>query len=146
MMSKRIFRMCAGFPAALLLGPEAMAEDVIVTVTGVTAVEGEVACRLYNGPRNFPFGKGTAGQVRMARGAEGTACSFSNVAPGTFAVVAALLPKGQDDVSRDFLGRPRQPWGVSNNVRFATRPPRFDEAAFSVERGKATRLRITLAR
>jgi uncharacterized protein (DUF2141 family) len=145
-MSHRFLRIfSAPIIAALAVHP-VLAEDVVVTVAGARDISDEVACRLYSGPRNFPFGKGTAGEVRTARSADGTACIFSNLAPGSYALVAALLPKGQDDVTRDFLGRPRQPWGVSNNIRHALRAPRYDEAVFTVERGKTTRLRITLAK
>lgn len=120
--------------------------DVTVILSGAQGVTDEAACRLYNGARNFPFGKGTAGEVRTRRAADGTACVFRGLAPGRYALVAALLPEGQADISRDFLGRPRQPWGVSNNIRHALRPPNFDEAAFAVEAGKNLRLRITVAK
>lgn len=145
-MSHRLFRICAVPCAATLAASPALAEDVIVAVSGAREVPGEVACRLYNGPRNFPFGRGSAGEVRSERRADGTACIFRDLAPGTYALVAAILPRGQDDVTRDVLGRPRQPWGVSNNIRHALRAPRFDEAVFTVERGKATRLKIALAK
>lgn len=142
-----LFRVCAAGCIAAAAAPPVLAEDVVATVTGARDAPGEVACRLYSGPRNFPFGKGTAGEVRGPRTTDGTAgCIFRNLAPGTYALVVAILPKGQDDVARDFLGRPRQPWGVSNNIRHALRAPRYDEAAFTVVRGKDTRLGIALAK
>jgi uncharacterized protein (DUF2141 family) len=119
--------------------------DVTVILLGAQHVRGDVACRLYNGARNFPFGKGTAGEVRTRRAADGTACVFRDLAPGRYALVVALLPEGQADITRDLLGRPRQPWGVSNNIRHALRPPRFAEAAFTTEAGKSLRLKIALA-
>lgn len=139
-------RICAVSCSAALAASPVLAEDVIVTVSGARDAPGEVACRLYDSPRNFPFGKGTAGEVRSGRSADGTACIFRNLAPGSYALVAAILPRGQDDVTRDWLGRPRQPWGVSNNIRHAMRAPRFDEATFTLERGKAARLTIALAK
>jgi uncharacterized protein (DUF2141 family) len=145
-MSHRFLSLCAVPCVAALAAFPALAEDVIVVVAGAADVPGEVACRLHDSPRNFPFGKGAAGEVRSRRGADGTACVFRDLAPGQYALVAAILPKGQDDVTRDFLGRPRQPWGVSNNIRHALRAPRHDEAIFTVERGKTTRLAITLAK
>lgn len=122
----------------------AMAEDVIVVVDGSQDVQGDIACRLYSGPRNFPFGAGTAGEVRASRSSDGTACIFRGVSAGNYALVVAILPRGQNDITRDFLGRPRQPWGVSNNVRHAMRPPRYDEAVFTVTRGSPRRVRVTL--
>jgi uncharacterized protein (DUF2141 family) len=124
----------------------ASAEEIVVTVTGSEQVSGEIACRLYSGPRNFPYKAGTAGEARVVRRADGAACTFTNIPPGNYALVVALLPKGQEDITRDLLGRPKQPWGVSNNVRFSTRAPRYDEAAFVVASGKVTRVAIRLAR
>ena len=120
--------------------------DVTVILSGAQGMKGEAACRLYNGARNFPFGKGTAGEVRARRAADGTACIFRGLEPGNYALVVALLPEGQADITRDLVGRPRQPWGVSNNIRHALRAPRFDEAAFTLEGGKSLRLRIALAK
>jgi uncharacterized protein (DUF2141 family) len=145
-MLRLLLRICAVPCALALTAYPVLADDVIVTVSGAQDIAGEVACRLYNSPRNFPFGKGSAGEVRSERSADGTACVFSNLVPGSYALVVAILPKGQDDVTRDLLGRPRQPWGVSNNIRHALRAPRFDEAIFTVERGKTTRLKIALAK
>ena len=145
-MLRPLLMVCAVPCTAALAASPAQADDVIVKVSGAQNIPGEVACRLYNSPRNFPFGKGSAGEVRSERSADGTACVFRNLAPGSYALVVAILPKGQDDVTRDLLGRPRQPWGVSNNIRHALRAPRFDEAIFTVERGKTTRLKIALAK
>jgi uncharacterized protein (DUF2141 family) len=119
--------------------------DITVILSGAQVMKGEAACRLYNSGRNFPFGKGTAGEVRTRRAADGTACIFRGLEPGNYALVVALLPEGQADITRDLLGRPRQPWGVSNNIRHALRAPRFDEAAFTLETGKNLRLGIALA-
>ncbi len=145
-MSHLFLRICAVPCAAVLAASPVLADDVIVMVSGAQNISGEVACRLYDSPRNFPFGKGSAGEVRSVQSADGTACIFRDLAPGNYALVAAILPKGQDDVTRDLLGRPRQPWGVSNNIRHALRAPRFDEATFALERGKTMRLKIALAK
>lgn len=142
----RLYVNAAAALSASLLAAPAASEDVTVIVSGAKGVKGDVACRLYNGPRNFPFGKGTAGEVRTRRTADGTACVLHGLAPGSYALVVALLPEDQADITRDFLGRPRQPWGVSNNIRHALRPPRFDEAAFTLEAGKNLRLMIAIAK
>lgn len=124
----------------------AKAEEIIVTVTGAESTNGNIGCRLFAGPRNFPNGRATAGEQSVPRGRGGEACRFKNLAPGTYALVVAALPDGQEEVTRDILGRPKQPWGVSNNVRPAMRAPRFQEAAFQVSTGRVTRLTIKLSR
>lgn len=142
----RSFLKAAAALSTALLATQAASEDVIVMVAGVEGQKGDVACRLYNSPRNFPFGRGTAGEDRTKRAAGTAACVFRGLAPGNYALVVALLPEGQADITRDFLGRPRQPWGVSNNIRQVMRPPRFHEAAFTLEGGKSLSLTIALAK
>lgn len=132
--------------ALMAISAPAFAQEVVVVVSGAETTAGNVACRLFAGPRNFPNGAATAGQQIVSRQRNGEACRFRNLSPGTYALVVALLPAGQEEVSRDVLGRPRQPWGVSNNVRPALRAPRFQEAAFEVTAGRVTRLTVNLAR
>ncbi len=144
MLSGTFIRFAAGL--FLLSAYPTMAQEVVVSVTGAENAPGNIACRLFAGPRNFPNGAATAGQQSVPRQRNGESCRFRNLTPGTYALVVAVLPAGQEEVSRDVLGRPRQPWGVSNNVRPALRAPRFQEAAFEVAAGRVTRLTINLSR
>ncbi|QJQ33139.1 DUF2141 domain-containing protein [Sphingomonas lacunae] len=132
--------------AGLLAESPAIAEELVVSVSGAENVPGNIACRLFAGPRNFPNGAATAGQQSVQRQRNGESCRFRNLAPGSYALVVAVLPPDQEDVTRDILGRPRQPWGVSNNVRPALRAPRYQEAAFTIVAGRVNRLTVNLAR
>jgi uncharacterized protein (DUF2141 family) len=141
-----MIRFFSSVTALALTASPIMAQEIVVTVTGAEGSTGTIGCRLFAGPRNFPNGRATAGEQSVARGPDGEACRFKNLAPGTYALVVAALPEGQEEVTRDILGRPKQPWGVSNNVRPAMRAPRFQEAAFQVTAGRVTRLTIKLSR
>jgi uncharacterized protein (DUF2141 family) len=145
-MARRLLFALAGLGALVSIPGVALAQGVVVTFSGAEDFAGDIACRLFSGPKNFPNGSATAGQQRLARKKGGGACRFSNLAPGKYALVAAVLPPGLNDVTTDMFGRPNQPWGVSNNRRPTFRAPQFEEAAFEVLAGQVTRLRITLAR
>ena len=64
-------------------------------------------------------------------------CRFPDVAPGGHAVSVGHDLNGNKRVDVDLLGRPNEPWGVSNNVRPTLRAPRFEEALFKVPEGSA---------
>ncbi len=109
-------------------------------------MNGEAVRRLYNSARNFPFGRGAPGEVRTRRAAYGAACIFRGLAPGNYALVVALLPEGRAYITCALIGRPRQSFGASSNIRRALCAPRFDHPAFPLEGGKSLRLRIALAK
>ena len=142
-MSPRFLR--ASWIALCIVSP-ASAGEVVVSVSGETGGPGEIACALFAKPEGFPLGLSSAALRRGPAGADGEACRFAGVAPGEYAVAVSVLAKGRDTVDKDFLGRPKQPWGVSNNVRPTLRAPTFAEAAFKVSAQGETRVAVSLAK
>jgi uncharacterized protein (DUF2141 family) len=127
-------------------GPEAVADAaggcradgnaILVRVHGVRNTGGQVVAVLYgDDPDNFlKNGKRLARTVVPA--AEGTvALCLTSPGQGTFAVAAYHDEDGDMRLSKDFFGLPAEGWGLSNNPAFKLRKPRFDEAAFQVQRG-----------
>lgn len=127
----------------VLIGQPALAGEVVIVVSGGSGANGELACRLYSSPEGFPEGEPVLAKQRVA--APGT-CRFVNVPPGTYAVAVAMLQKGEASMPHDFLGRPKRPWGVSNNVRPTLRAPRFAEATFRVAQQGTVNIAIALSR
>jgi len=75
----------------------------------------------------------------------GVTCLFVDVPDGTHAVAVAADLNGNRKLDVNFLGIPKEPWGVSNNVRPRLRAPRFDEAAFTVSSGRDRTIDVRLA-
>ena len=130
--------------AALLVASlaPAGAAEVQVKVAGGAGAPGEVSCALYSGAEGFPF---DASVARLARATEGDVCHFAGIPAGSYAVAVAKLPPGLKGVERDLLGRPKQPWGVSNHVRPMLRAPTFAEAAFAVGAEGVARVSVDIA-
>ncbi|HXI86323.1 MAG TPA: DUF2141 domain-containing protein [Parvularculaceae bacterium] len=55
---------------------------------------------------------------------------------GPYAFVAYYDANGDGKLNRDVLGRPKEPYGFSNNVRPKLRKPHFDEAKVDVAPGE----------
>ncbi len=140
-------RLSPAITLVLLLATPGLAHagDVIVSVSGANG-SGDIACALFANATGFPLHASEAAAKFRAPAHAGQACRFHSVAPGTYAVAASNLAKNLNNVELDYLGRPEQPWGVSNNARPALRAPTFSEAAFKVAEKGETRISIHLAK
>lgn len=69
--------------------------------------------------------------------------TFTELEPGEYAV-AAYQDRNGDQKMNATLGRvPLEPWGISNNIRPADRPPNWDESKFTLP-AEGTRIVIEL--
>lgn len=65
---------------------------------------------------------------------------------GRHAVAIGHDLNGNQRVDTNFLGMPKEAWGVSRNPRPALRAPRFDEAAFEVSAGVDQVIDVTVSK
>jgi uncharacterized protein (DUF2141 family) len=128
----------AALAACVIAAPAAVrAAELEVRVTGVTQPQGQVGCWLYANQTGFPLESAGARIQWVAADPKGVTCRFTGVAEGRYALSVGHDLNGNQRVDTDRLGRPNEPWGVTQNVRPTFRAPRFDEAAFSVPAGDA---------
>lgn len=94
---------------------------------------GHISCALYARADGFPLDAARS-TGRQSHPADTTVtCRFDRLAPGTYAVAVSHDANGNGRTDRNFLGMPREAWGVSRGVRPSMRAPRFDEAAVKVD-------------
>lgn len=107
--------------------------------------KGQVGCSLYSKPDGFPSDSKKALQSMFVKPKDKKAvCTFRDVKPGTYAVSIMHDLDKSGDLETSLVGRPKEPWGVSNDVpaeRFG--PPKYEAATFKYS-GKATTLKIKL--
>lgn len=132
--------------AGLGLATAASANDLIVNITNIQSSDGEVGCALFSASGNFPTGQGDVSTQWRAADAAGVRCVFENVAPGAYAVSASHDLNGNRETDTNFVGIPREDWGVSNNVRPTLRAPTFDEAQIVVAADGDTTISVELGR
>lgn len=135
----------AGAVFAVAAGP-ALANEITVRVFDIASGDGEIGCALHSSAAQFPTGAADSGQIWQKADPAGVTCVFSDVAPGEYAVAVAHDLNGNRETDTSFLGLPQEDWGVSNNVRFSFRPPRFDEAQFQVVEAESVNLEVGLGR
>ena len=130
--------------STLLAGPAAAAHDLRVLVTGIESAEGEIACLLYDESEGFPLEQENAVDTKRYAAVEGMlTCTFNDVPPGRYAVSAVHDENGNKKIDSNLFGT-KEPWGVSNNVRPSSRPPRFVEASVTMSPDRSLDLEVAI--
>ena len=134
--------------AALVLGSTASAESpasgVLVVVSNVESARGFVQCALFSNAEGFPMAGTDALSTRLPAAAGTIECRFENLQPGSYAVAVAHDANDNGKTDTNFVGIPKEAWGVSNGVRPRMRPPRFEEARFDLSEGEQRTIEVTL--
>jgi uncharacterized protein (DUF2141 family) len=123
----------------------ALAADLVVFVDRLPDDIGTVCCGLYTDAASFPDDARTARTQQQPAQRDGTVCRYVDVPAGRAAVAVSLDRNGNGRLDKNFLGIPREPWGVSNGVRPSLRPPRYAEAAFDVPADGVLEIRVAVA-
>jgi uncharacterized protein (DUF2141 family) len=110
---------------------------LVVSVDGFPDDQGEAGVAVWNGARGFPEDIAHAVATTYVPIAGGTAAArFGPFPPGVYAVTVYHDRDDDETFDKNFLGIPREAWGVSNNVRPRLRAPTFDEARLELEAGE----------
>jgi uncharacterized protein (DUF2141 family) len=117
---------------ALLASTAAQAANITVHVATFKPVKGLMLCRLYSGPTGFPGGRPFQAEQWVTITEATATCTFANVKPGTYAVSLFHDANSNKHLDQNFIGIPKEGWGVSNNRYRTMAPPRFDDAKFQL--------------
>ncbi|KPK16968.1 MAG: hypothetical protein AMJ62_03340 [Myxococcales bacterium SG8_38] len=105
---------------------------LVVDISNVQSDEGQVGCSLYSKKDGFPSDPKKAKKSLFVTPKNGKAtCTFEGVAPGKYAVSVMHDENEDGELETSRVGRPKEWWGVSNNVppeRFG--PPNYEAATF----------------
>ena len=117
-----------------IAGPALGASSVAVTVNRVRPGKGLVRIALVN---KVQFHKRQKLKKPLQRGVvkptdDSIQYQFKDVAPGEYAIQVLQDFDEDGNMTNNWLGLPREPWGMSNNppVRFS--PPKWERAKFTV--------------
>lgn len=126
--------------------PVAAADGTLrVEVLNIQNDQGQIGCSLFVKPDGFPSDAKKALKAMFVNPKNKKAtCTFSGIKPGTYAVSIMHDLDKSGDLETNLVGRPKEPWGVSNDApaeRFG--PPKFEAASFKYT-GKPTSMTIKL--
>ena len=116
-----------------------------VQISNIQNDQGQIGCSLYASKDGFPSDRRKAAKSMFVKPKAGRAsCTFQGVKPGTYAVSVMHDANKDGELETNMVGRPKEWWGVSNDVpaeRFG--PPKYEKATFKFA-GTAKTIKIEL--
>ncbi len=99
-----------------------------------------VRCSLYSAETAdlFPHAPAQARTVQTRTVDGAPTCVFRDLPAGRYAFAGLVDHNGNGMLDTTLVGLPKEPWGISNNVRPSLRAPTFEEAAVLVDQGALT--------
>jgi uncharacterized protein (DUF2141 family) len=124
---------------------DAHAEDkpfdvIVVEVSGLKSDDGQIGCAIFSKEEGFPDETEKADKRLLVKSkAKKATCTFKGWKPGTYAISVMHDIDMSGELNTSFVGKPKEPWGVSNNApaqRFG--PPVYKDCKFTYEGGTKT--------
>ena len=120
-------------PVAADTEPSPANGTLTVEISNIQEDKGQVGCSLFSKKDGFPSEADKAmSQMFVKSKAKKATCVFKDVKPGKYAVSVMHDADSDGELKTSMVGRPKEWWGVSNNVpaeRFG--PPKYEAATFS---------------
>ena len=130
------FLVAGVFDASAQVGERRAAVTLDVHVAGFENTDGAAGIAVWDAARGFPEEIEHAIATTYATIQDGVALArFDQLEPGPYAITVFHDKNDNRRFDKNWLGMPKEAWGVSNNVRPWLRAPRFDEASLGVIEG-----------
>ncbi len=105
--------------------------SIKVTVTDVNNKAGEVMLALFSSPKGFPYETGFAVQKQKAKAVNGRVeITFSDIPSGTYAIALFHDTNADGKLNTNFIGIPKEGYGVSNNSYNTFSAPDYQTSSF----------------
>lgn len=123
--------------------PESKTFTLTVQVEGVNSQGGNVGVLLFNSTKGWPEDIHAALKDIVVPAHPGVVTvKIENLPAGTYAVSIGHDVNLNHKVDKNFLGVPKEQWGMSNNPRALIKPPSFATAQFELKGDTEIRVRL----
>ena len=121
----------------------AQQNTLTVNITGINSIKGNVYVYLYTSEEGFPIKISKANSFKKAKVISNSVTVYlKNLKPGTYAVSVYQDIDTNGKINQNFLGIPREPVGVSNNVKGFMGPPKYEDAKFYLDTSKFIEIKL----
>jgi len=107
----------------------ALAGPLVVEAVDLPSDDGHVICTLYDRAEAWLEAGHVATTTAKPEGRRAR-CDFGERSPGTYAVTFLHDLDDDGDMATNWLGLPREPWGMTRDPSVRFGPPAFAAAAF----------------
>ena len=106
--------------------------NITVRVTNVNNKKGAVMLALFSSSKGFPYETSYAIQKQKGNAVNGVIeLSFTDIPPGTYAIALFHDTNNDGKLNTNFMGIPKEGYGVSNNTYNTFSAPGYKESSFS---------------
>ncbi|MFM7053205.1 MAG: DUF2141 domain-containing protein [Bacteroidota bacterium] len=111
--------------------------EIRVVVNGIKPTTGNVGLLLFKSKDGFPGEQNkSVMQAKVMVKTSSVEHLFSGLSPGRYAVSIVHDANNNGKLDTNFMGIPKEGYGVSNNAINYFGPPRFEESSFIVNSGR----------
>jgi len=117
---------------------------VIVQIENIQSKKGgDICVAIFNKSSFLKTGKELVKLTRQVTSSK-LDFEFDNLSAGEYAFVAYQDIDRNKNMKTNFIGYPKEPWGISNNPRILFGPPSFDESKIKVVANQTATVNIRL--
>jgi uncharacterized protein (DUF2141 family) len=128
-----------------MLSSAGAASSIDVQVIGAPSDDGSIRCAVFLQSDGFPDDGSKARLQVLAASVRPLICRFDDIPASRIAIAISHDGNGNGKLDTNFLGIPKEAWGVSRGVRPSLRAPRFEQAAVEFD-GNPMSITIEVAR
>lgn len=111
--------------------------EIRVVIKGIKPVAGNIGLLLFKSKEGFPGDRDkSVMQAKIIVKSGSMEHIFSSLSPGRYAVSIVHDANNNGKLDTNFMGIPKEGYGVSNNAINSFGPPRFDESSFVISSGR----------
>lgn len=113
-----------------------------VYVDGVNRQGGNIGVMIFNKARGWPEDNDAAFKAVVVPAHPGTVAVHVVLPPGAYAIAVGHDVNVNKKVDKNWLGKPTEQWGMSNNPRAYMRAPDFSKARFELRGNEEIHIRM----
>ncbi len=123
---------------------QAQFQSIVVHVSQIHPIEGELSVALYNKAADFPHHRKVYKAKTPKVNASTMSVRFDSLPQGTYAIAVYHDRNANKKLDKNMLGAPTEPYGFSNNARRLMSAPSFEESTIKLNGSTPYQTDITL--
>ena len=113
-----------------------------ITVDGMDSNEGNLGILIFNGPKGWAESRTDALKDISVPAQQGTQSVKVQLPAGKYAVALVHDVNKNHKLDKNFIGMPKEQWGMSNNPHATIKAPPIEKAMFTLDGDKEVKVQL----
>lgn len=130
--------------AALAQSPVASSQQHILTITveGMDSNQGNLGILIFNGPKGWAEDRQAALKDISVPAQQGTQKVSVELPAGQYAIALIHDVNVNHKLDKNWIGMPKEQWGMSNNPHATIKAPPIEKAMFTLDGDKEVKIQL----